>query len=305
MTYAYDLGAYSRPITTTSSEAQRWFDRGLAWTYGFNHDEAVYCFEQSVEADPDCAMAHWGVAYAIGPNYNKPWEAFGRKETAYALGRAFESANRAAELAQQGTDAERDLTAALLRRYPSRQPLDDMMPWVDDYADAMREVYARHTDDADVASLFAEAMMNRTPWSLWNLSSGEPADGADTVEAREVLERAMQHCQHCGNEPHAGLLHMYIHLMEMSPFPQEALRAADQLKGLVPDSGHLQHMGTHIDVLCGDYQSVVDWNERAIQADRPYVEARGRVQLLHDVPLSQLSLQDLRRDVSGAVRSGD
>ena len=275
MTYRYDLGAYSRPITTTSAEAQRWFDRGLAWTYGFNHDEAVYCFEQAVGADPDCAMAHWGVAYAIGPNYNKPWEAFGRKETAHALGRAFDAANRAAELAKNGTPAERDLTAALLRRYPSRQPLDDMMPWVDDYADAMREVYARHSDDADVASLFAEAMMNRTPWSLWNLASGEPAEGADTVEAREVLERAMAHISHCGEPPHAGLLHMYIHLMEMSPFPQAALPAADRLKGLVPDSGHLQHMGTHIDVLCGDYRSVVDWNERAIRADRIFVEARG------------------------------
>ncbi len=275
MTYRYDLGDYSRPITTTSSEAQRWFDRGLAWTYGFNHDEAVYCFEQAVEADPDCAMAHWGVAYAIGPNYNKPWEAFGRKETAHALGRAYDSANRAAELAKEGTDAERDLTAALLRRYPSSQPLDDMMPWVDDYANAMREVYATHSDDPDVASLFAEAMMNRTPWSLWNLETGEPAEGADTVEARDVLERAMNHCEHCGDPPHAGMLHMYIHLMEMSPFPQEALHAADQLKGLMPDSGHLQHMGTHIDVLCGDYRSVVDWNERAIQADRLFVEERG------------------------------
>ena len=112
MSYDYDLGSYSRPITTTSPEAQTWFDRGLAWTYGFNHDEAVYCFERAVEADPECAMAHWGVAYAIGPNYNKPWEAFGRKETAHALGRAFDSAKRAAELATQGTAAERDLTAA-------------------------------------------------------------------------------------------------------------------------------------------------------------------------------------------------
>ena len=275
MTYQYDLGSYSRPITTSSSEAQVWFDRGLAWTYGFNHDEAVFCFERAVEADPDCAMGHWGVAYAIGPNYNKPWEAFGRSETAQALGRAYDSARRAAELAREGTAAERDLTAALLRRYPSREPIEDMMVWVDDYADAMREVYGRHSDDSDVASLFAEAMMNRTPWSLWDLASGEPAEGADTVEAREVLERAMAHCEHCGDAPHAGLLHMYIHLMEMSPFPQEALVAADRLRGLVPDSGHLQHMGTHIDVLCGDYLNVVNWNERAIEADRLFVEARG------------------------------
>ena len=117
--------------------------------------------------------------------------------------------------------------------------------------------------------------MNRTPWSLWNLESGEPADGADTDEAREVLEGAMARIAHCGEPRHPGILHMYIHLMEMSPFPELALRAADQLRGIAPHSGHLQHMATHIDVLCGDYLNVVNWNERAIQADRPYVEARG------------------------------
>ena len=275
MTYDFDLGSYSRPITTSSAEAQLWFDRGLIWTYGFNHDEAVFCFQRAVEADPDCAMAHWGIAYAIGPNYNKPWEAFGRKEVAHALATAYEEANLAVSLSGGCTQAERDLIAALRRRYPQAEPLDDMMGWVDDYADAMREVYRDHSDDADIASLSAEAMMNRTPWSLWNLSSGEPAEGADTEEARRVLEGAMEHIAHCGEPPHPGLLHMYIHLMEMSPFPEKALLAADQLRGIAPHSGHLQHMATHIDVLCGDYLNVINWNERAIQADRPYLEARG------------------------------
>ena len=275
MTYDFDLGTYSRTITTSSPEAQLWFDRGLIWTYGFNHDEAVFCFEQAAKADPDCAMAHWGIAYAIGPNYNKPWEAFGKKEVARSLATAFESANRALELADNATAAERDLIGALQRRYPQAEPLDDMMGWVDDYADAMREVYGKHSEDADIASLFAEAVMNRTPWSLWNLDSGEPAEGADTVEARAVLEGAMAHIAHCGEPPHPGVLHMYIHLMEMSPFPEQALLAADQLRGIAPHSGHLQHMATHIDVLCGDYVNVINWNERAIQADRPYLEARG------------------------------
>ncbi|MYD54393.1 MAG: hypothetical protein F4W96_08835 [Chloroflexi bacterium] len=275
MTYDFDLGTYSRTITTSSPEAQTWFDRGLIWTYGFNHDEAVHCFRQAVAADPDCAMAHWGIAYAIGPNYNKPWEAFGRKEVAQALATAYEEANLAVSLSDNCTPAERDLIAALRQRYPQTEPLDDMMGWVDDYADAMREVYAKHSEDSDIGSLFAEAMMNRTPWSLWNLESGEPADGADTVEAREVLESAMARIAHCGEPPHPGILHMYIHLMEMSPSPELALRAADQLRGIAPHSGHLQHMATHIDVLCGDYLNVVNWNERAIQADRPYVEARG------------------------------
>ena len=173
MTYDFDLGSYSRPITTSSPDAQLWFDRGLIWTYGFNHDEAVFCFRQAVEADPDCAMAHWGIAYAIGPNYNKPWEAFGRKEVATALAKAYEEANLAVSLSDSCTAAERDLIAALRSRYPQTEPLEDMMPWVDDYADAMRDVYREHSDDLDIASLFAEAMMNRTPWSLWNLDSGE------------------------------------------------------------------------------------------------------------------------------------
>ena len=275
MSYDYDLGSYSRTITTSSREAQLWFDRGLIWTYGFNHDEAVYCFQQAVEADPDCAMAHWGIAYAIGPNYNKPWEAFGGTEVANALKTAFEETNLAVSLASSCTRAERDLIAALQRRYPQTQPLDDMMPWLDDYADAMRDVYREHSEDSDIASLFAEAMMNRTPWSLWDLALGEPAEGADTVEARAVLEGVMDHIAHCGEPLHPGILHMYIHLMEMSPFPEQALRAADQLRGIAPHSGHLQHMATHIDVLCGDYLNVVNWNERAIQADRPYLEARG------------------------------
>ncbi len=275
MTYDYDLGSYSRTITTSSPEAQVWFDRGLIWTYGFNHDEAVFCFQQAVAADPECAMAHWGVAYAIGPNYNKPWEAFGRKEVASALATAFEEANLAVSLSDGCTVAERDLIAALQHRYPQAEPLDDMMGWVDDYADAMREVYGKHSDDLDIASLSAEAMMNRTPWSLWDLRSGEPAEGADTDEARGVLEEAMAQIAHCGEAPHPGVLHMYIHLMEMSPFPEQALLAADQLRGIAPHSGHLQHMSTHIDVLCGDYVNVVNWNERAIQADRPYLEARG------------------------------
>ena len=136
----------------------------------------------------------------------------------------------------------------------------------------MREVYRAHLDDHDVAALFAEAIMNRTPWQLWDIKTGNPADGADTAEAIAVLERAM--AQPRGMQ-HPGLLHMYIHLMEMSPSPQKALRAADALRDLVPDAGHLVHMATHIDVLCGLYKNVVDSNGRAIVADRKYLAREG------------------------------
>ncbi len=275
MTYEFDLGSYSRPVTTSSPEAQLWFDRGLLWTYGFNHEEAVFCFKQAAEADPKCAMAYWGIAYALGPNYNKPWEAFDEAETSKTLTEAYDATMRAAALADSCTLAEKDLIGALQQRYQSARVPQDLPAWVDDFAAAMRAVYLNHVEDADISALFAEALMNRTPWALWDLASGKPAAGADTEEVRQALERGMQRRAETGAPPHPGMLHMYIHLMEMSPFPEQALLACDQLRGLVPDSGHLQHMATHIDVLCGDYLSVVNWNEEAIRADRRYLAARG------------------------------
>ena len=160
----------------------------------------------------------------------------------------------------------------LAKRYPSNDPEKVTPIWNDDYANEMREVYRAHRDDHDVAALFAEAIMNRTPWQLWDIKTGKPADGADTAEAIAVLERAM--AQPLGMH-HSGLLHMYIHLMEMSPSSQKALRAADVLRDLVPDAGHLIHMATHIDVLCGLYKNVVDGNSRAIAADRKYLAREG------------------------------
>ena len=272
----YDLGTYRRPVTTRSEEAQRWFDRGLAWTYGYNHDEAVACYRRALDADPECAMAWWGVAYAAGPNYNKPWEAFDEEDAARSLETAHEAAARAKQCAARGaTEAERALVGALDLRYPSRSPAPDMCPWNDEYAGAMRAVYARHGDDPDVATLFAEAIMNRTPWALWDLETGAVAEGADTAEAIEVLEKALRRREERGEEPHPGLLHMYLHLMEMSPHPERALAAGDRLRGLVPDAGHLEHMPTHIDVLCGDYRAVVESNQAAIEADRKFLAREG------------------------------
>jgi tetratricopeptide (TPR) repeat protein len=138
----------------------------------------------------------------------------------------------------------------------------------------MSEVYATYGDDLDVAALYADALMNLTPWALWDLSSGGPAEGARTVEVREVLESALDRPR---GMAHPGLLHFYIHLMEMSPYPEQALEAANALRGLAPDAGHLVHMPTHIDVLLGDYQRVIEDNERAIVADERYVEEAGQL----------------------------
>ncbi len=271
----YDLGSYGWPITTAEPEAQLWFDHGMAWCYGFNHEEAIACFERALGHDPRCGMAHWGIAYAIGPNYNKPWEAFDDEDKRASLERAHAASAAAREAAAGATDVERALIAALASRYPASPAEEDLGPWNDAYADAMRDVHAAHGNDVDVCALFAEALMNRTPWQLWDLVSGEPATGASTREAMTVLETAFRELDAKGAGRHPGLLHMYVHLMEMSPHPERALKAGDTLVDLVPDAGHLVHMPTHIDVLCGHYQNVVARNTAAIVADRKFLERAG------------------------------
>ncbi|WP_119270053.1 tetratricopeptide repeat protein [Taklimakanibacter deserti] len=272
MTDYYDLGSYSRRISTSSAEAQAWFDRGLAWCYGYNHDEAVRCFEKAAKADPSCAMAWWGIAYAAGPNYNKQWKAFDTVDLERSLKTAYGATAEALKHAASASPVEKALIQPLALRYPLNDPGLVTPIWNDDYAAAMREVFEAHSRDLDVAALFAEAIMNRTPWQLWDIATGKPAEGADTLEAIDVLEKSMRLP---GGDTHPGLLHMYVHLMEMSPTPERALKAGDRLRQAVPDAGHLLHMPTHIDVLCGDYQNVVEWNDRAIKADRKYLAKEG------------------------------
>jgi tetratricopeptide (TPR) repeat protein len=269
----YDLGTYSRKITTSSDEAQLWFDRGLAWTYGYNHEEAIVCFQKAVAADPDCAMAHWGIAYCIGPNYNKPWETFEEDEKPDCIALAKASIIAATSLKDKLTSVERALIEAIPARYPDSSEVEDFSPWNDAFADAMRKVHAEFDQDLDVSAILAESIMNRTPWQLWDLPTGQPAEGADTLEAISVLENAFDTLP--GAWAHAGLLHMYIHLMEMSPHPERALRHGDVLSTLVPEAGHLLHMPTHIDVLCGDYMNVVLRNHKAILADRKFLKREG------------------------------
>ena len=272
----YDLGDFGRTISTTSPEAQRWFDRGLNWTYAFNREEAVRCFARAAEHDPDCAMAHWGVAYAAGPYYNLRWDQLTDPAREHMVATCYAATQRAVALMEQATPAEQALITALQARYPQATPVEDCRVWNHDYADAMRAVYHDFSDDLDVTALFAEALMNRTPWKLWDLPTGQPAEGASTLEAIEVLDRALE------TQPgrrHPGVLHMYIHLLEMSPHPERALRAADWLRELVPDAGHMHHMPTHIDILCGFYQSAVDGNTAAIEADNKFLAREGAMNM--------------------------
>lgn len=268
----YDLGAHHRAITTASSEAQLWFDRGLVWTYAFNHEEAVRCFERAIAADPECAIAYWGAAYAAGPNYNLRWDLMSAEQREATVARTWRFAQQALARIARASPAEQALVRAVQARYQAPEPAADLTVWNDDYASAMRAVYRAYGDDLDIAALFAEALMNRTPWRMWDLKTGLPAEGADTLEAQAVLERALAHPD---ARSHPGILHMYVHLMEMSPFPEKALRAGDWLRALVPDGGHLKHMPTHIDVLCGHYHDVVTWNQAASAADRKFLAAEG------------------------------
>jgi tetratricopeptide (TPR) repeat protein len=268
MTY-FDLGPYSRKITTSSAETQMWFDRGLNWLFGFNHGEAVRCFGKALEHDPECAMAHWGTSYASGPNYNLPWHLYDPHGRQMALEASYDAMQCALLHAQNATPVEQAMIHALPARYPQREAIEDMAPWDKAYTNEMRDVFTAYPDDLEVRAVFAESIMNETPWKMWDIDSGQPAEEAGTEEAVAVLESAFADIP--ASWEHPGLLHLYVHLMEMSPFPQRALRAGDRLRELMPDSGHLIHMPTHIDVLCGHYRDVLVYNQRALGPDRRFL----------------------------------
>ncbi|PHH66598.1 hypothetical protein CDD81_6435 [Ophiocordyceps australis] len=273
--YPYRLGSHHRPIATASEAAQCWFDRGLVWCYGFNHEEAVWCFEQALVADESSAMSHWGLAYALGPNYNKPWDLFGRRERQATGRRTHEAVTKARRRAS--SPLETALAEALAHRYPCREPPADkheVCARGRAYADAMLAVARRFPLDLDVAALSADALLNLTPWKLWDISSGQPAEGARTLEAKQLLEEALARP---GGNRHPGLLHFYIHLMEMSQTPEAALPAAHALSGLVPDAGHLEHMPSHIYILVGAYAQAIAANTAAIAADDKFAARHGAV----------------------------
>ena len=269
----YDLGPYTRKITAAVPEAQLWFDRGLNWLYGFNHAEAIACFKKALEHDPDCAMAYWGISYAAGPNYNLPWYLYDPAGKAAALATAYDALQGALARIERASPVEQALIRALPARYPQREAVEDQAPWDAAYADAMRSVFHAYRDDLEVREVFVEAIMNLTPWKMWDLKTGGVAERAGTLEAMEVLDSAFRDFPRAWDHP--GLLHLYVHLMEMSPFPQRALRAGDRLRDLVPDAGHLIHMPTHIDVLCGHYRDVLVYNHKAIVADRKFLAREG------------------------------
>ena len=279
MTDYFDLGTHSRPISTASPQAQIWFDRGLNWLYGFNQDESMLCFKKAAEADPECAIAYWGIAYAAGPFYNMPWEMFSEREEKQMLEYCHAQLQQALAKIENASQAEQALIQALTRRFQCNQPkcLETYSQWDDDFANAMREVYQSFPEDIDVATLFSEAMMTRTPWNLWDLHSGEIPDGVDTLEVIEVLENAMTIIEEKNLGAHPGIHHLYIHVWEMSGQPEKAMVSADGLKDIQPDGGHLHHMPAHIYALCGMYSDALAVSEKAIIADRKYLAYAGKM----------------------------
>lgn len=256
----YDLGGLHYQVTTDSVEAQTWFDRGLAMCYGFNHEEAVRCFEKALAADPGMPMAMWGIAYAWGPNINNMLI-----EPAQ-MTKAEQTLHLAKLQAQRTTELERKLIDALAARYAT--PLPENRDTLNEaYADAMREVYQQHQDDPLVTTLFAESLMNLQPWLHWS-PEGEP--GPHTPEIRKVIEAGLKRWP-----KYPALCHLYIHAMEASPTPEAALPYANNLRDALPGQGHLLHMPTHIDIWLGDYEKVITENQKAIVADEEFLRREG------------------------------
>jgi tetratricopeptide (TPR) repeat protein len=249
------LGVHHHAVTTTSREAQRYFDQGLRLVYAFNHDEATRAFREAARLDPGCAMAWWGVALAAGPNYNLPIDDARDRVARDAMAQAI-------ALAPKASEPERAYVDALAKRY-ARPSGTDRKQLDRDYADAMREVARQHPDDLDAATLFAESLMVLRPWDLWTLD-GKPQPG--TTEIVETLEGVLAR-----DRNHPGANHYYIHAVEASPDPGRALASAERLGKLAPAAGHLVHMPAHVYMRVGRYADAAEANRRAITADERYI----------------------------------
>lgn len=254
-----NLGSYARKISTTSPDAQAWFDQGLRMIYAFNHDEAVRAFAKAIEVDPTCAMCFWGAGEALGPNYNMP----AMPDRWTVLWQALQSAQSEATHA---TPVEQALIAALAKRYPGPEPLapEAMAPYNVAYANAMRDVAKQFPADDDVQVFFAEALMTANPWKLWS-ADGQAAPGTEEIVAtfETVLAR---------NPQHPGANHYYIHAVEASPHPEKAVAAAERLPGLVPGAGHIVHMPAHIFQRVGRYADAAAANRDGVTVDLAYID---------------------------------
>ena len=250
------LGTLHHAVTTRSPAAQRYFDQGLKLCYAFNHDEAIRAFREAVRLDPSCAMGHWGIAYALGPNVNLPVDPDRERE-------AFAEVQKARQRGAAATARERAYIDALARRY-SDDPKADLHALDVAFADAMRGLSVKYPDDLDAAVIFAEALLDVRPWDWWS-RDGKPQPG--TLEAVQALTRVLRK-----SPSHIGANHLFIHAIEESPNPARALPAASRLARLAPNAGHLVHMPSHVYMLVGRYHEAAELNRKAIGVDLAYIE---------------------------------
>ena len=255
-----NLGTLHHPITTSSDRAQQYFDQGLRLVYAFNHEEAIRSFDAAAQEDPQAAMAYWGMALALGPNINSAME---KKDER----RAIEMVQKARRLADRATPEEQAYIDALVTRYVSKKPtkrkgLDEA------YAKAMRLVAQRFHEDADAATLFAEALMDLGPWDFWK-PDGRPQPGTDEIVT--TLESVLAQ-----NPEHPGACHYYLHAVEASSQPERALPCAERLPALMPGAGHLVHMPAHIYMRLGKYHDAVERNQQAADIDQQYLAGRNQ-----------------------------
>jgi tetratricopeptide (TPR) repeat protein len=253
------LGNHVHPIDTKSELAQQFFNQGIALIFGFNHDEAARQFAKAAELDPQSPMPHWGIALALGPNYNLPPIA-DREE------KAWKAIETAIKLSRNSAPNERAYVDALAKRY-SKDPSEDRARLAIAYKDAMKQIMTDYPDDLDAATLYAEAMMNLRPWALWT-NDGKPAE--DTLEIVSVLESVLKR-----DPNHPGANHYYIHAVEASRNPERGLPSAMRLGALMPGAGHIVHMPSHIFLRVGDFEASADVNKTASVVDRRYIEKTG------------------------------
>jgi tetratricopeptide (TPR) repeat protein len=247
------LGSVHHPVTTASPLAQKYFDQGLAFTYGFNHDEAERSFEQAAQIDPKMAIAYWGIALVLGPNYNLPGDPARSKK-------AYDAVARARALEPGASAEERALIDAVAQRYGANGEGSTASDQA--YANAMRAVAHKYPDDLDVQTLFAESLMDLHPWRLWSID-GKP--GPDTIEIVTTLETVLKK-----DHNHIGANHYYIHAVEASPDPARAMASADRLGALAPGAGHLVHMPSHIYIRTGRFHDAAETNASAIKVDQAF-----------------------------------
>lgn len=248
------LGEHHHPVTTKSERAQLFFDQGLKLTYGFNHQEALRSFKEAARLDPDCAMAYWGWALVLGPNLNLPM----RKEV---VAQAFEAIQLAPARRDRASPKERAHIEALAKRYV-QDPEADRAPLDAAFAEAMREVHRSYPDDTDAATLFAAALMEKSPWNYW---TPDRQPRPETPEILATLEAVIAR-----DAQHEGALHYYIHAVEAVD-AERGSAAADALRGLAPGAGHLVHMPSHIYIQLGRYAEAFDDNAQAASADESYI----------------------------------